>query len=53
MRIIARREAVVRGLRRAGVARRWWLLFSVGLALGLVGSSTAAAAGSGGPTSGR
>ncbi len=49
---IARREAVVQGLRRTGVARRWWLLFSVGLALGLVGSSTAAAAG-GGPASGR
>ncbi|MFI7407864.1 hypothetical protein ACIBU0_04160 [Streptomyces sp. NPDC049627] len=40
-------KTVARGLRRAGVSRRWWLLFSVGVALGLVGSSSAGAAGAG------
>ncbi|WP_268746663.1 MULTISPECIES: hypothetical protein [Streptomyces] len=40
MRSTPRREAVARGLRRAAVTRRWWLLFSVGVALGLIGSSS-------------
>ncbi|WP_159053454.1 hypothetical protein [Streptomyces regalis] len=49
MRTTPRREAVARGLRRAGASRRWWLLFSVGVALGLLGSSSAGAAEGGAP----
>ncbi|MGN9757674.1 hypothetical protein [Streptomyces sp. SD31] len=53
MRTTPRREAVVRGLRRAGMSRRWWLLFSVGAAMGLIGSSSAGAAEGGAPASPR
>ncbi|MDO0910176.1 hypothetical protein QQM39_04660 [Streptomyces sp. DT2A-34] len=51
MRTTPRREPVVRGLRRAGMSRRWWLLFSVGAALGLIGSSSAGAAEGAAPAS--
>ncbi|MGI5379593.1 hypothetical protein ACQEV2_36120 [Streptomyces sp. CA-251387] len=53
MRTVPRREAVTRGLRRAGASRRWWLLFSVGVALGLVGSSSAGAADGSAPSARR
>lgn len=53
MRTIPRREAVARGLRRAGLSRRWCLLFSVGVALGIIGSSSAGAADGGAPAARR